>query len=70
MQNEPNLLNAQMNANKVLTKDYENVHLLGHPKNKAKTKPIFVPPNPLIVYNASKYQNACLKGLIYAEQNR
>ena len=41
MQNKPNLLNAQMNVNKVLTKDYENVHLLGRRKNKAKqTQPV------------------------------
>ncbi len=30
-----NLLNAQMNVNKVLTKDYENVRLHGRWKNKA-----------------------------------
>ncbi len=40
MQNKPNLLNAQMNVNKVLTKDYENVRLHRGFKNKAKTKPI------------------------------
>jgi len=40
MQNKPNLLNAQMNINKVLTKDYENARLRGPPKNKANSKPI------------------------------
>jgi len=38
-QNKPNLLNAKMNVNKVLTKDYENVHLLGRRKNKPNSKP-------------------------------
>jgi len=40
MQNKPNLPNAQMSVNNVLTKDYENVHLRRPPKNKAKTNPI------------------------------
>jgi len=39
MQNKPNLLNAQMNVSKVLTKDYENERLGGRFKNKANTKP-------------------------------
>ena len=47
MQNKPNLLNAQMNVNKVLTKHYENVHLLGRRKNKANTKPIKPNTNPI-----------------------
>ena len=34
MQNKPNLLNAKMNINKVLTKDYENKRLCGCDKNK------------------------------------
>jgi len=34
MQNKPNLLNAQMNVNKVLTKYYENVRLHRRGKNK------------------------------------
>jgi len=34
MQNKPNLLNAQMNVNKVLTKGYENVRLHRREKNK------------------------------------
>ena len=39
MQNEPNLPKAQMNVNKVLTKDYENISnwILG--ENEAKTNP-------------------------------
>jgi len=34
MQNKPNLLNAQMNVSKVLTKDYENVRLRRRGENK------------------------------------
>ncbi|HUS73310.1 MAG TPA: hypothetical protein VMY06_09620 [Sedimentisphaerales bacterium] len=34
--NKPNLLNAQMNVNKVLTKHYENARLRGREKNKPK----------------------------------
>jgi len=34
MQNKPNLPHTQMNVNKVLTKDYENVHLFGRAENK------------------------------------
>ena len=41
MQNKPNLLNAQMNVNKVLTKDYENVRLHRRGKNKPnQTQPV------------------------------
>jgi len=36
MQNKANLLDAQMNVSSFITKDYENVHLLGRRKNKAK----------------------------------
>ena len=39
MQNKPNLLDAQMNVNKVLTKDYGNETLGGSGKNKANSKP-------------------------------
>ena len=39
MQNKPNLPNAQMNVNKVLTKDYENVRLHKLWENKANSKP-------------------------------
>ncbi len=35
MQNKPNLLNAQMNVNKVLTKDYENDNAFRPHENKA-----------------------------------
>ena len=35
-ENKPNLLNAQMNVNKVLTKDYENERHCRGFKNKAK----------------------------------
>ena len=34
MQNKPNLLNAKMNVNKVLTKDYENQPSCGRRQNK------------------------------------
>ena len=43
MQNKPNLPNAQMNVTSSITKDYENVHLLGREKNK----PNFISPKPL-----------------------
>jgi len=46
MQNKPNLLNAQMNVNKVLTKDYESQTLGGRGKNKPNTKPIQTQSNP------------------------
>jgi hypothetical protein len=36
MQNKPNLLDAQINVSSFITKDYENVHLLGRRRNKAK----------------------------------
>ena len=36
MQNKPNLLNTQINVSSFITKDYENVHLLGRRKNKPK----------------------------------
>ena len=40
MQNKANLLNAQMNANKVITRDYENETLGKRGKNKPNTNPI------------------------------
>jgi len=41
MQNKPNLLDAQMNVNKVLTEDYENVRLHRRRKNKPnQTQPV------------------------------
>ncbi len=39
MQNEPNLPKAQMNVNKVLTKDYDKRTLGEHGKNEPKTNP-------------------------------
>ncbi len=38
--NKPNLPDAQMNVTSFITKDYENIHLLGRHKNKAKPNPI------------------------------
>jgi len=38
--NKPNLLNALMNVNKVLTKDYENIANCRLCKNKPNTNPI------------------------------
>ena len=37
IQNKPNLPNARINVNKVLTKDYGNVHLHRRAENKPKT---------------------------------
>ncbi len=34
MQSKPNLLDSQMKVSIVLLRDYENVHLLAHRKNK------------------------------------
>jgi len=47
MQNKPNLLNAQMNVNTVITKDYENERLRTRRKNKPKTNPIKAKTNPI-----------------------
>jgi hypothetical protein len=40
MQNEPNFPKAQMNVNKVLTKDYENISDWTLGENKPNSKPI------------------------------
>ena len=40
MQNEPNLLESQMNVTKVLTRDYVNKTLGERGKNEPKTNPI------------------------------
>ena len=40
MQNKANLLNAQMNVNKVLIKDYENIANWTLGENEPKTNPI------------------------------
>ncbi len=50
MQNKPNLLNTQMNVNKVLTKDYENVRLHRRGKNKPNSNPI-KPNSPSAIRN-------------------
>ena len=47
MQNKPNFLNTQMNITFYLTKHYDNFHLLGCCKNKAKTNPIQTQSNPI-----------------------
>ena len=47
MQNKLNFKRPQMNANKVLTRDYENIHPLGHPKNKAKQTQFKPKTNPI-----------------------
>jgi len=47
MQNKPNLLNDQMNVNKVLTKDYENKTLGGCGKNKPNSNPNKANTNPI-----------------------
>ena len=57
IQNKPNFKNDQINVNKVLERDYENIRLHRSPKRtqfKANTNPISIPKNPLIVYNAPK----------------
>ena len=41
MQNKPNLLDARMNVNKVLTRDYENIANSKLCENKPNTKPIY-----------------------------
>ncbi len=47
MQNKPNFQDVQMNVTSILTKDYENVHLLGRRKNKANSNPIQTQSNPI-----------------------
>ena len=44
MQNKPNLLDAQMNVNSILTKDYERNGIFAFPENKANSNPIFFLP--------------------------
>jgi len=62
MQNKANLLNAQINVNTVLTKDYENVRLCRGAENKAKTNPKQTQSNPIkpktnpIKANQSQFQ--------------
>ena len=47
MQNKPNFRNAQMNVNKVSTKDYENEPLRRRGENKPNSKPIKVNTKPI-----------------------
>jgi hypothetical protein len=39
-QNEPNFKIAKMNASSIMTKDYQNIHPCGVPKNKPNSNPI------------------------------
>ncbi|MHC4110456.1 MAG: hypothetical protein ACYSUY_05230, partial [Planctomycetota bacterium] len=47
MQNKPNFLDAQMNVNKVLTKDYDKMDTWASGKNKANSNPIQSQSNPI-----------------------
>jgi hypothetical protein len=47
MQNKPNLLDTQINLSSVKKKDYENVHLLDHRKNKPNSNPIKTQLKPI-----------------------
>ncbi len=47
MQNKPNLLNALMNVNTIITKHYENKRLSRRRENKPNTKPIKANTNPI-----------------------
>jgi len=47
MQNEPNFPESQMNVNKVLTKDYENISNWTLFENKPNTKPIQTQTKPI-----------------------
>jgi len=47
MQNKPNFQKAQMNVNKVLSKDYENQRLRRRGENKPNTNPIQSQSNPI-----------------------
>jgi len=40
MQNKPNLPDAQMSVNSILTKDYERNDIFAVPENKANSNPI------------------------------
>ncbi len=53
MQNKPNLLDAQMNVNAFLQKDYENETTLRPQKNKPNSNPI----------KANFQKNSILKGV-------
>jgi len=47
MQNKPNLLDAQMNVNSILTKDYERNDIFAVPENKANSNPIKANTEPI-----------------------
>jgi len=58
MQNKPNFPDDQMNVNKVLTKDYENISNWTLGENKANTKPIKANTKP-IQTQFTKCPNGC-----------
>ena len=72
MQNKPNLLNAQMNVNKVLTKDYENVRLHRGFKKQTQSNPIFNPKNAPRLCNVFPFDRAdiTITGPIKYEKER
>jgi len=47
MQNKPNFLDAQMNVNSILTKDYERNDIFAVPENKPNSNPIQTQSNPI-----------------------
>ncbi len=60
MQNKPNLPDAQMNVNTVITKDYENKPRLPAPPKQTQSNPI--PPPPFLpqkspVFKIPDFQN-------------
>jgi hypothetical protein len=61
MQNKANMLDAQMNVNTYITKDYSKNDAFAVQKNKANSKPISLPPmgrfSPLDGYNCTKCAN-------------
>jgi len=61
MQNEPNFGKAQMNVNKVLTKDYENIANWTLGENEPKTNPIQSQTKP----KQSQYKVAISEQICY-----
>ncbi len=58
MQNKPNFSDAQMNVNKVLTKDYERNDIFAVQKNKPNSKPISEKPKMNVnLYVIEDYEN-------------
>jgi len=47
MQNKPNLLNAQMDVNTIITMDYENISDWTLGENKPNSNPIQTQSNPI-----------------------